>query len=104
MYVEDLEWCWRAQQQGWAVRFEPSALVRHVGNASGQRAYGRRRTQTWLRNTYRFYADVHGRPAALAFRALNVAAAARLYAMSRWRHDRPAQDRWADHFRASVAP
>ena len=32
MYVEDLDWCWRAGQAGWEIWFEPTCIVRHVGN------------------------------------------------------------------------
>src|SRR4051812_8905991 len=42
MYAEDLEWCDRARTRGWSIRFEPSALVRHVGNVSGGPVYGSR--------------------------------------------------------------
>ena len=38
MYGEDLDWCLRAKQAGWTVRYEPSAVVRHQhGAASRQR-------------------------------------------------------------------
>lgn len=40
MYVEDLAWCWQARRRGWEVRFDPAAVVRHVGNASGARRFG----------------------------------------------------------------
>lgn len=101
MYVEDLDWCWRARHKGWEVRFEPAATVRHVGNASGSQAYGTGRTDQWLRNTFSFYSEIHGAPAALAFRALNIAAAARLYALARRRSDAEGRARWAAHLRAS---
>jgi N-acetylglucosaminyl-diphospho-decaprenol L-rhamnosyltransferase len=39
MYGEDLDWCLRAKQAGWTVRYEPAAVVRHQhGAASRQRA------------------------------------------------------------------
>ena len=104
MYVEDLEWCWRANQRGWEVRFEPAAVVRHIGNASGEQAFGPKRTEAWLRNTYKFYGDVHGEAAALVFRGLNIVAAARLYSVARWRHNLDERSRWAQHLRASVRP
>jgi N-acetylglucosaminyl-diphospho-decaprenol L-rhamnosyltransferase len=104
MYAEDVEWCWRARQHGWRVWFEPSALVRHVGNASGEKSYGRRRTAAYLRNTYRFYDAEHGPVARAAYRLLNVVGCARLYLLARWRH-RPDQARfWADHLRVHLRP
>jgi GT2 family glycosyltransferase len=89
MYVEDLAWCWAAAQQGWSVWFEPSAVVRHVGNASGQRRFGDRRAaleeanlSTWMRGARGpLVADVH--------RALQVAAAGRA-ALAAQRAGRPA--------------
>ncbi|MBV9582520.1 MAG: glycosyltransferase family 2 protein [Chloroflexi bacterium] len=39
MYGEDLDWCLRARQAGWTVRYEPSIVVQHQhGAASRQRA------------------------------------------------------------------
>jgi GT2 family glycosyltransferase len=45
MYGEDVEWCWRMRDHGWAVRFEP------VGNASGASRYADdARTRAWVAN------------------------------------------------------
>jgi GT2 family glycosyltransferase len=47
MYGEDLDWCLRARQAGWAVRYEPEVVVRHQhGAASRKRA---------LRTTFHFF-------------------------------------------------
>jgi len=47
MYGEDLDWCLRAREAGWTVRYEPSIVVRHQhGAASRQRA---------LRTTFHFF-------------------------------------------------
>ena len=47
MYGEDLDWCLRARQAGWAVRYEPQVVVRHQhGAASRKRA---------LRTTFHFF-------------------------------------------------
>lgn len=102
MYVEDLEWAWRAQQAGWEIRFEPEAVVRHVGNASGAGAYGRRRTATYLDNTYRFYRRHHGPVSTAAYRALNLAGSARLYLRCRLERDHGSATFWADHVRAHL--
>jgi GT2 family glycosyltransferase len=76
MYVEDLEWCHRARRRGWEIWFTPDALVVHVGNASGQRAYGNKRTAAWLANTYRFYRRHHGAAATATYRGANALGAA----------------------------
>jgi GT2 family glycosyltransferase len=98
MYVEDLEWCWRARQRGWSLRFEPGAVVCHVGNASGAQAYGDRRTAEYLRNTYRFYRSTHGPLRTGALRAANIAGAARLWGQGRLRGD----DDMARHWRSQL--
>jgi GT2 family glycosyltransferase len=99
MYVEDLEWCWRARGAGWAVRFEPGAVVCHVGNASGAQAFGERRTAEYLRNTYRFYRSTHGPLSTAAFRAGNLAGAVRLWGQGRMQGD----DDMARHWRSQLS-
>ena len=79
MYVEDLDWCWRAHRLGWEIFFEPSAVVRHIGNVSGAQRWGDQRTAAYISNTYRFYREEHGRAAAGAFKWLNVAGILRNY-------------------------
>jgi N-acetylglucosaminyl-diphospho-decaprenol L-rhamnosyltransferase len=47
MYGEDVDWCLRARQDGWTVRYEPAIVVQHQhGAASRQRA---------LRTTFHFF-------------------------------------------------
>lgn len=104
MYVEDLEWCWRAHERGWSIWFEPTAVVRHVGNASGEQAYGRQRTMTYLRNTYVFFRRTHGRAATAAFRWFNLAGSLRLYLLSRLRRRPDRASFWADHARVHLHP
>ncbi len=102
MYAEDIEWCWRARDGGWEIWFEPSALVRHVGNASGERTYGNRRTRAYWHNTYRLYGRRHGPASTLAYRGLNVLGAARLYGRAVVRRDAAARGYWATHVRAHL--
>jgi GT2 family glycosyltransferase len=35
MYSEEADWQWRIRQAGWAIAFTPSAVVVHLGGASG---------------------------------------------------------------------
>jgi N-acetylglucosaminyl-diphospho-decaprenol L-rhamnosyltransferase len=102
MYVEDLEWCWRAARKGWEIRFDPDAVVVHVGNASGAKRYGDRRTETYMRNTYRFYRREHGAAASGAYRALNVAGSAIGYARARLRRDGDTASYWRREIRANI--
>jgi len=104
MYVEDLEWCWRASRKGWEIWFEPSAIVRHVGNASGARRYGDRRTQAYMANTYRFYRTEHGPASAAAYRTLNLVGAGLRYASARLARDPGRAEYWRGHLRAHLSP
>ncbi|MGZ6803943.1 MAG: glycosyltransferase family 2 protein, partial [Nocardioidaceae bacterium] len=65
MYAEDLEWCWRARRAGWQIWFEPAAVVRHVGNASGAQRWGSRREQVAVTNANRVVRRYAGTPRAL---------------------------------------
>ena len=94
MYVEDLEWCHRAWRLGWEVWFTPSAVVVHVGNASGEQRYGSKRTATWLANTYLFYRRHHGPVSTAAYRAVNAAGALRGVARGAVRRDRGLMRFW----------
>lgn len=94
MYAEDLDWCWRARRHGWEIWFEPSAVVRHVGNVSGARRFGAQRDAVAIANAIRFYRRAHGPLAAVAWRALNAAGTARLAAAARIRRDRAAASYW----------
>ncbi|MDX6286235.1 MAG: hypothetical protein QOG53_1720 [Frankiales bacterium] len=75
MYAEDLEWCLRANRAGWSVWFEPAAVVRHVGNASGSQTYGGMgssgRVRTYWRNTYRVHRWYNGPIATSGLRIAN---------------------------------
>lgn len=104
MYVEDLEWCWRAHRHGWEIRFEPGAIVRHVGNASGRVGYGDSRTAAYLRNTYRFYRREHGLAATLGLRSLYAAGALRLYVLGKIRRDEGLARFWGRQIRVHLTP
>jgi N-acetylglucosaminyl-diphospho-decaprenol L-rhamnosyltransferase len=103
MYVEDVEWCWRAANLGWEIWFEPGAVVRHVGNASGEQRYGARRTAAYMANTFRFFRREHGRVAAAAYRGLTVAGSALRYLSARRAHDGPGSAHWRGILAASMA-
>ena len=103
MYVEDLDWCWRARQRGWQIRFEPAARVRHVGNVSGAKGYGRGRSAVEAANLYAFYRRHHGALATAALRACNTVGAARLALVARVRGDRDAAAHWRAAARAHAS-
>jgi GT2 family glycosyltransferase/glycosyltransferase involved in cell wall biosynthesis len=108
MYAEDIDWCRRARARGWEVRLEPAAVVRHVGNASGEQAFGAARTRTHLDSAYRWMAGVHGPAWVLAHRLLGAAGSIRLAASARLRGDRDGAASWccaaAAHLRAGRSP
>ena len=99
MYGEDLEWCWRARAAGWQVWFTPTAVVRHVGNASGAQRFGPSRDQAAIVNASLVVARYRGRGYALVWRALNALTAGRAWLAARRRGDRDL----ADHYRRQVA-
>ena len=37
MYMEDVDLCWRLGRQGWAVAYQPAAVVTHVQGVSADR-------------------------------------------------------------------
>ena len=102
MYVEDLDWCWRARRRGWEIRFEPSAVVVHVGNASGAQRYGDRRTRAYMINTNRFYQREHGLIAATAYRGMNLAGTAAHYLRARLGRDRNLAAYWRRELAAQL--
>jgi hypothetical protein len=101
MYVEDLEWCWRASRRGWEILFDPSAVVRHVGNASGVQDEAAR-TRAYLLNAYRFYRREHGLLSTLAYRGLNLVGASMRYAAARRRGDGSEARFWRANIRAHL--
>jgi GT2 family glycosyltransferase len=105
MYVEDLDWCWRARRKGWEIRFDPRAVVRHIGNVSGAQRYGDRRTAAYLANTYRFFRREHGPASAAAYRAINLAGVSLRYLQARAARDRAKAGYWRsvlDAHRAAI--
>jgi N-acetylglucosaminyl-diphospho-decaprenol L-rhamnosyltransferase len=78
MYSEDLDLCWRLRQAGWAVRYEPRAVVRHVHGASARQAFGDESAQAlrWSATNYAWVARRRGIGVAWGLAALNVAGSA----------------------------
>lgn len=94
MYAEDLAWCHRAHGLGWTIRFTPASVFVHVGNASGARRYGTRRTRAYLENTARWYEATHGPLRARCYAWINAAGAARAQLAARRAGDDGAVDHW----------
>jgi N-acetylglucosaminyl-diphospho-decaprenol L-rhamnosyltransferase len=103
MYVEDVEWCWRAERKGWQIWFDPSALVRHVGNASGEQRFGDARTREHVTNLYEFFRREHGRAATALYRTLNVVGCGLRYAAARRDRDPDRARYWRTQLRANLA-
>ena len=45
MYAEETDWCYRFKKEGWAVTFDPSATIIHLGGASSRQAASAMRLQ-----------------------------------------------------------
>ena len=102
MYVEDLEWCWRARRRGWSILFEPAAVVRHVGNASGAGRFGSRRASLEAANLDRFLRSARGPVAAGAYRAVTAAGLASRMVGARRRQSSEEADHWRLLLRACI--
>ena len=102
LYVEDLEWCWRARTRGWEIWFEPGAVVRHVGNVSGARRFGERRAALEDRNLRSFLTDALGSRRAAAYRALTAVALARQLSRSRLGGRPEEEAHWRLQLRAAL--
>jgi N-acetylglucosaminyl-diphospho-decaprenol L-rhamnosyltransferase len=74
MYVEDLELCWRLHVDGWETRLEADIEIPHVGNASGEQAWGWKRSRRFWAASYDFDGQAHGQLHARAWAAVNAVA------------------------------
>jgi GT2 family glycosyltransferase len=102
MYAEDLEWCWRARRMGYEVRFEPAAVVRHIGGASSKKPYGNTTPIAYMRNTYRTMRRVHGPVSTGVYRGLNLVGSAARLIGSTARRDAAQAAFWRIHVRANL--
>jgi hypothetical protein len=102
MYAEDLEWGWRAARMGYPTRFEPAAIVRHIGGASSAKTYGSTTPLAYMRNTYRAYRRVRGPLSTATYRTLNVVGSSRLLARSVLRRDSVQAAYWRMQLRANL--
>ena len=59
MYSEEVDWCWRAKQAGWAVYYLPEAQVVHDGGQSSAKVPVRRRSMVY-RSKYLFLEKHYG--------------------------------------------
>lgn len=54
MYVEEVDWCMRVRQAGWAIWQQPAAVVTHVGGASSRQFRAAMTLALW-RSRMRFW-------------------------------------------------
>jgi len=114
MYMEDLEWCWRANRAGWEIRFEPAAIVRHVGNASGALRFREGRAALEAAHLRMFLREAHRPSWVTAYRVLTALSAASHMTTSHlirnrerflhWRGQLLANLGWADIPSTDLAP
>lgn len=102
LYVEDLEWCWRARQQGWEIWFEPAAVIRHIGNVSGSRRFGESRAALEDANLRLFAQEALGPQRASLYHKLQTMALARQYFSARLFGDPDAAAHWKTQLRAAL--
>jgi hypothetical protein len=70
IYDEDIDWCRRAWNAGWKVRFWPGASMVHVGAAA--RPFMKDKTFVHFRSHLSYFRKHHGWPPALLYYAIMV--------------------------------
>jgi N-acetylglucosaminyl-diphospho-decaprenol L-rhamnosyltransferase len=98
MYAEDLDLGWRLHDGGWVTRYEPAALVQHASGAATELAFGERRVERYMRETYAVILARRGIVRTWTTAAVNVAGAAARLAWAAplglvWRRHRAAAAR-----------
>ncbi len=87
MYSEEIEWCWRIRQAGWAIWQVPQAQVVHVGGAATGQV--RPRMLVALHRSRERFLQQHRTPHQLALhRAITRAGMLRLTLHDWWQHGR----------------
>jgi GT2 family glycosyltransferase len=64
LYGEDLDLGWRLRRSGWVIRYDPDAVVEHVGSAAATRRWGDRRHALETVSMYRWLIRRRGRAGA----------------------------------------
>jgi len=76
MYAEDLDLAWRLAEAGWAIRYEPGAVVGHAVGAATSQAFEGRRLERYTASTYAWMVRRRGLAVTWTFAAVNLAGAA----------------------------
>lgn len=103
MYCEEIDWCRRIKQAGWAIMHVPNARVVHHGGQSTQQAAGRMFVELH-RSRFRLFAKHYSRRYQWAARGIVTVGilwqlAAQLPQRLRYFRDRFHQDRWQSRLR-----
>jgi GT2 family glycosyltransferase len=69
MFLEDVDWCLRARQAGWRVRYTPRARVVHIKGFSSQSVMPQMIVEDQY-SAFRFFRKHHGPSRVLALRAI----------------------------------
>ena len=103
LHAEDLDLAWRMHRAGWTTRYEPSAVVHHVGSVATRKAFGDVERR-FMAASYAWMARRRGLRVARSVAALNFAGEGVRWAvlslvktLSRGRHGSAAEHhrRWA---------
>ena len=84
MYGEDMEWCWRMREAGWAIMFDPHAVVLHLESQSPVDE----RTVIMYQGLYSFCAHYYSRSQLWGIRAATVLALLPRWLLARSRQKR----------------
>jgi GT2 family glycosyltransferase/glycosyltransferase involved in cell wall biosynthesis len=72
MYGEDTDRCWQLHKRGWRVVLLGTVAVVHIGNVSGEKAWGAAREARWRESQYDWYVTEHGVRGAQAFALVSI--------------------------------
>lgn len=84
LFLEETDWCWRAQRAGWKIMYTPQTHVLHFGQQSMRQA-PRNNIPQFYSSYLRFYRAAHGRNTAGVLTLKGIIALACLIRIGMWR-------------------
>src|SRR5581483_5791533 len=101
LFLEETDWCWRAQRAGWEIYYLPQVSVTHYGQQS-MRLVPQRNVPQFYKSYIRFYRMHRSNPSFGIFLLKMIVALACLIRIAMWRLRRMRADRVAKHTRAQA--
>ncbi len=83
LFLEETDWCWRAQRAGWDIYYLPQVAVTHYGQQS-MRRFPQRNVPQFYKSYIRFYRMHHSVPSIGVFALKMIIALACLIRIGMW--------------------